>query len=1064
MAHRRGAAGGRARLMFNRIIRWSLQNRLLVVVGTVVFMGAGGWALGRMPIDVFPEFAPPQVIVQTEAPGFVPEDIEALITFPIESAVNGAPSVTAVRSASSAGLSVVTIVFALDTDIYTARQLVNERIQSVRDRFPPGTHAPVMLPVTSSVGWMIKYSLQSDTRSLMELRTLSDWEIRPRLLALGGVASVVAIGGEVKQYQVLLDPDRLRAYRLTAAEVRSALAGANVNAPGGFLVERGQEYAVTGLGRIASLDDVRSTVVKFAGGTPIYVRNVAEVQFGPEVKRGDGAFGRKNAVIGTVSKAYGADTQTTTRKVEQALREFRAHLPKDVELNTHVFRQADFIDSSIHNLGRALVEGAIIVTAILFLFLMNLRTAFITLVSIPASLLGGILTLHAFGIGINSMTLGGLAVAIGEVVDDAIIDVENVFRRLRLNRQSPNPAPAIDVVFQASSEIRNSVVYATLIVVIVFLPLFFLTGIEGRIFTPLGIAYIAAILASLAVTITTVPVLCYLLLGRRRKAPHEERESAFVRFLKARYRTVLRLSLLHFRWVIGIALVLVLAAAALLPFFGRSFLPEFHEGNFVIAMSTLPGTSLDESMRLGAKVREKLLGYKQVVSIAQRAGRSELDDDALPPYFSEFDVVLDYDRDPGVEPEELLERIRADLAAVPGAVFNVGQFISHRMDEIISGVRAQVAIKVYGPNLGVLHEKGREIFEILQRVPGAVDIQLEPQLNVPQLVIQVDRERASRYGLTIGDLAEDIETFLNGSTVSQVVEGQRAFDLFVRLRESARKDVDAIRNILVDADRGGSAKIPLRQVADVRLEDRPFFINREDAQRRIVVQCNVAGRDLQSLVAEARDKINRQVALPAGYFIQYGGQFESQQQATRILTVLGTFAVLGIFLMLHQAFGTTREALLVMFNLPLALIGGVVGVFLAGGDMSVASLIGFITLFGIATRNGIILVSHYNQLAAEGRPREHVVVEGSMDRLTPVLMTAATTALALLPILWGEASGKELQRPLAVVVLGGLFTSTFLNMVVVPTVYNRLEIWRERRAARRPEVTSPERTTLAARA
>jgi CzcA family heavy metal efflux pump len=1036
--------------MFDRIIHWSLRNRLLVVVGTVVFLCAGIYVLRGMPVDVFPEFAPPQVVVQTEAPGLAPEDVEALITFPIESAVNGTPGVAKVRSASSVGLSTVVIVFDWGTDIYTARQLVNERIGSVRDRFPPGTNAPLMLPITSAVGWMVKYSLQSDTRSLMDLRTISDWEIRPRLLALGGVASVVAIGGEVKQYQVLLDPVRLQAYRLTAEDVRTALAKSNTNAPGAFLTNHGQEYVVTGIGRIASLAELRDTVVKFVGGTPVYVHNIADVRFGAEIKRGDGAFGLRRAVIGTVSKAYGADTLATTYKVEDALRQIQASLPKDIDLNVHVFRQADFIESSIHNLKRALLEGAIIVTVILVLFLMNVRTAFISLVSIPASLLGGILTLHAFGIGINSMTLGGLAVAIGEVVDDAIIDVENVFRRLRLNRQLTPPAPAIDVVFKASSEIRNSVVYATFIVAIVFLPIFFLTGLEGRIFTPLGIAYIASILASLVVTLTTVPALCYLLLGHSKTAAGEERESALVRWLKARYHTVLRLSLGHVRWVLGLSLALLLGASALVPFFGRSFLPEFHEGNFIVVMSTLPGTSLDESMRLGRKVRERLLRYPQVVSIAQRAGRSELDEDAQPPNFSEFDLQLDYSRDAAVAPDELLRRIRADLASVPGALFNVGQFISHRMDEILSGVRAQVAIKLYGPDLNVLREKGQQILRVMRTVRGAVDLQLEPQINVPQLVIKVDRERASRYGLTVGDLADDIETLLNGVTVSQVVEGQRTFDLFVRLAESARNDVEAIRNVPIDvAGAAGPTKVPLRLVADVRLEERPYFINREDVQRRIVIQCNVAGRDLQGLIAEAQKKIAQKVALPPGYFLRYGGQFESQQEATRILTVLGGFAVVGIFLMLYQAFGTTREALLVMFNLPLALIGGVIGVFLAGRDMSVASLIGFITLFGIATRNGIILVSHYNQLTAEGKPRERVVMDGSMDRLTPVLMTAATAALGLLPILWGAPTGKELQRPLAVVVLGGLFTSTFLNLAVVPTVYNQIELWRERRATRR---------------
>ncbi|MEO6028326.1 MAG: efflux RND transporter permease subunit [Candidatus Binatia bacterium] len=1031
--------------MFNRIIHWSLRNRLVVVVGTVVFLCAGGWVLQHMSVDVFPEFAPPQVVVQTEAPGLAPEDVEALITFPVESAVNGTPGVESVRSASSVGLSTVVIVFEWGTDIYTARQLVGERTQSVRDRFPPGTNAPVMLPITSAVGWMVKYSLQSPTRPLMDLRTISDWEIRPRLLALGGVASVVSIGGDVKQYQVLLDPARLSAYGLTAEDIRTALTRSNVNAPGGFLTDHAQEYVVSAVGRITSLDDVRNTIVTVRDGTPVLLRNVATVQFGGEIKRGDGAFGLEPAVIGTVSKAYGADTLTTTYKVETALRSIQATLPKDITLNIEVFRQADFIESSIHNLSRALIEGAIIVTAILFLFLMNVRTAFITLVSIPASLLGGILTLHAFGIGINAMTLGGLAVAIGEVVDDAIIDVENVFRRLRLNRESPEPLPVIEVVFTASSEIRNSVVYATLIVVLVFLPIFFLTGLEGRIFAPLGIAYIASILASLVVTLTAVPALCSLLLGRERGGGHD-RESAVVRGLKRVYARVLHVTLRHVWSVVGLAVALFLGAAAMVPFFGRSFLPEFHEGNFIVVMSTLPGTSLEESMRLGRLVRERLVRYPQVVSIAQRAGRSELDEDAQPPNFSEFDLKLDYARDPSMPPEELLRRIRADLGDVPGALFNVGQFISHRMDEILSGVRAQVAIKLYGPDLTVLRAKGQEILKVMKTVPGVADLQVEPQIDVPQLVIRIDRARAARYGVKVGDLAEDIETFLNGVAVSQVVEGQRTFDLFVRLEESARGNVDAIRNILVDAGEPGR-KVPLRAVADLQLEPRPYFINRENVQRRIVVQCNVAGRDLQSLIAEAQSKIAAQVPLPPGYFLQYGGQFESQQAATRVLTALGSLAIVGIFLLLYQAFGNAREAVLVMFNLPLALIGGVVGVFLAGGDMSVASLIGFVTLFGIATRNGIILVSHYNQLTAEGLPLERVVVEGSMDRLTPVLMTATTAALGLLPLLWGDPTGKELQRPLAVVVLGGLFTSTFLNLAVVPTVYQQLERWRLRHTA-----------------
>ena len=1035
--------------MFNKLIQWSLKNRLLVVVGLVVFLVASTYVTRQMPVDVFPEFAPPQVVIQTESPGLAPEDVESLVTFPIESSVNGTPGVENVRSSSSVGLSTVTIVFRWGTDVYLARQLVNERIQSVSGRFPAGTQSPVMLPVTSAVGWLVKYSLESATRSPMELRTISDWQIRPRVLALGGVASVVAIGGEVKQYQVLLDPDRMRAYQVSVAEVRAALEQSNVNVPGAFLQAAGREYIVTGVARVQSLDDLRNTVVKFVKGVPIFIHNVADVEFGGEIKRGDGAFNLHRAVIGTVSKAYGADTLTTTYKVEAALGDIARQLPADVKLNFKVFRQADFIEGSIRNLNAALIEGGIIVTIVLIVFLMNVRASFISFVSMPASLLAGVMILKWFGVSLNSMTIGGLAIAIGEVVDDAIIGVENVFRRLRLNRESAQPEPTLDVVFKATSEVRNSVVYATWIVGIVFLPIFFLSGLEGRIFAPLGIAYLGSLLCSLFIAVTVTPALCYILLGNTRK---DLKESFVAHACKRLYARVLGLTLRHV-WPVVIAVVVLAGiAAALVPSFGRSFLPEFHEGNFIVAMTTLPGTSLDESMRLGDLVRKDLLKYPQVVSISQRAGRSELDDDAQPPNFSEFDVKLDYARDQGMPPDELLRRIRADLAGIPGTVFNVGQFIAHRMDEVQSGIRAQIAIKIYGDDLTVLRQKGRDVLKVMQGLSGVADLALEQQINVPQLIIKVDRVKAARYGIAVGELSATIETLLNGTAVSQVLEGRTTFDLVLRLAGPARRDVGAIRNLLVDAPalgRESGSKIPLRAVADVHFEDRPYFINRENVQRRIVVQCNVAGRDLNGLIAEAQKKISAQVRLPAGYFIEFGGQFQSQQEAQRVLTVFGLGAVVGIFLMLFQAFGTVREALLVMLNLPLALIGGVVAVYLTGGDLSVPAIIGFISLFGIASRNGVILVSHYNQLRAAGKSLHETVVEGSLDRLNPVLMTAATAALGLVPLLWGSPTGKELERPLAHVILGGLFTSTFLNMIVIPTLYNRFEEIRERRQAKK---------------
>ncbi len=1059
--------------MFNILIAWSLHNRLIVLAITLVLFVAGGYALQRMSVDVFPEFAPPQVVIQTEAPGMAPQDVETLITYPLESAINGSPGVTAVRSKTSVGLSTIVVVFDAGTDIYLDRQLVNERMQNVLDRLPASAKAPVMLPVTSAVGWLVKYALTSDTVSPEDLRTFSDWEIRPRILALGGIASVVSIGGEVKQYQVRLDPERLLAYRVSVEDVRKALEKANTNVPGAFLLKSGQELIVSGIGRITSLDDLEKTVIALRSGIPITIANVAEVALGGEIKRGDGAFGLENAVIGTVSKAYGADTLTTTYKVEKTLDEIRRRLPAGVEMDTQVFRQANFIEAAIRNLNRALLEGALIVIGVLFLFLMNWRASLITFLSMPASFAGGILVMHALGVGINSMTLGGMAIAIGEVVDDGIITVENVGRRLRLHRAAGSPGSTLGVVFDAVQEIRNSVVYATLIIVLIFLPIFFLEDLAGRIFSPLGVAYIASVSASLAIAVTVIPALCYMLMvrGAEKRRDEElkplargggeaaihashsrdsghETETRLVLWLKRHFERALQLSLRRFWWVIGVSAIALAAALSLLPFFGLSFLPEFREGNFIVAMTTLPGTSLDESMRLGGLVRESLLKYPQVVSLDQRAGRSELDEDAQPPNFSEFDVRLDFSKDPDTPADKLLEDIRGDLAQVPGAVFNVGQFIAHRFDEVESGVRAQVAIKIFGDKLSTLFQLGQQVRSVLQGIPGAVDINLEQQISIPQVNIRIDRQKAARYGINVGEVAEDVQVLLNGENVSSVLEGSRTFDLNLRLQHFSRNSVEAIRDILVDApalNTPAGGKVPLREVADIRVEDEPYSIGRESVRRMVVVGFNVQGRDLSAVIRDAQEQIAAKLKLEPGYYVEYGGQFESQRAANRTLLTFGILAICGAILLLYKAFGNFREALLVMFNLPLGMIGGIVALFLAGASLSVAAVIGFITLFGIATRNGIILVSHYNQLRALGKPLEEVVVQGTLDRLVPVLMTAATAALGLLPLLFGSPVGKELQVPLAQVVLGGLFTSTLLNMVVVPTVYNRVELWRERR-------------------
>ena len=1059
--------------MFNFIIAWSLHNRLLVLAVAATAFIAGYYVLNDMSVDVFPEFAPPQVVIQTEAPGLAPQDVEALITYPLESAINGTPAVDVVRSSSSVGLSTIVVVFQAGTDVYLDRQLVNERIQSVAGSLPAGSHVPVMLPVTSAVGWLVKYSLTSKTVSAMELRTIADWDIRPRLLAAGGIASATAMGGDVKQYQVRLDPQRLLAYKISAEEVRKALEGANLNVPGAFVQRGAEELIVGGQGRVVSLADLRRTVLTVRKGVPITLANVAEVGFGSEIKRGDAAFGMDHAVIGTISKIYGADTVTTTAKVESVLAGVKKDLPLGVEMNTEVFRQANFIEAAIYNLNVALLEGAFIVIAVLFVFLMNWRASFITFISMPMSFVGGLIVMHQLGVGINAMTLGGLAIAIGEVVDNGIVTVENVVRRLRLNRNAAHPAPPMEVVFDAVQEILNSVVYATLIVCMIFLPIFLLPGLAGRIFSPLGVSYIASVLASLAVAITAIPALCYFMLVRAEEKPpgetlrlhpmsagelrrhtdqpgeEHEHETRFVIGLKRRFRGLLAASVDHPFLVVGFAVTMLIGALALIPFFGRSFLPEFHEGNYIISMTTLPGTTLDESMRLGGQVRGAMLKYKQVVSIDQRAGRAELDEDAQPPNFSEFDVLLNFDKDPAMPAEELLRRIRADLANLPGVVFNVGQFIAHRMDEVQSGVRAQVAIKIFGSDLDKLYQLGQQVRAVVAGTEGTVDVSLEQQIRVPQVNIKVDRDRAARYGVGPGEILSDVELYLNGETVSRVLEGQRTFDLHARLIDQGRNRVSAIRDLLIDTPSLGSGgKLPLRALAEVSVQDEPYIINREAATRRVVVGFNVEGRDLGSVIGDVEGRVATSVKLPTGYFVEYGGQFQSQQQANRVLTGFGALAVFVALMLLYQAFGNFREALLVLINLPLAMIGGIVSLYLAGADMSVAAMIGFITLFGIASRNGIILVTHYNQLRREGRSLDEVVMQGTLDRLVPVLMTAATAALGLIPLLWGSPVGKELERPLAQVVLGGLVTSTFLNMVVIPTLYNLIERRREAATAR----------------
>jgi len=865
----------------------------------------------------------------------------------------------------------------------------------------------------------------------MELRSLADWVIRPRLLGVPGVAQVMIIGGDTKQYQVLVDPAKLRDYGLTLKEVSDAVGGANVNASGGFMERPDLEYFVRARGRVNTLDDLANSVVAVRNTTPILVKNVADVRIGPAIKRGDGSFNMHSDVVATVQKQPNANTLEVNAQVEAALAGLKSTLPDDVTIDTKAFQQAAFINRAVENVKQALLEGGLLVTVVLFLFLWNFRTTFISLTAIPLSLVTAVITMTYFGISVNTMTLGGLAIAIGELVDDAIIDVENVFRRLRLNAQSGMTESPATVIFKASSEIRSSIVFATLIIILVFMPLLNLGGFEGRMFTPLAFAYIASVAASLLVALTVTPALCYYLLGRSRLI-RETGDSALVRFLKRYYSKTLEWTLQHPFPIVAMSVLLLATAIMLFPLMGREFLPAFNEGALNINISLPPGTALQESNRIGRIVEETLHKTPEVVSTTRRTGRDELDEHAAGVNASEIEVVTkQLDRPQAA----IMEEVRQNLSQIPGITSEVGQPMSHRMDHLLSGTRAQIAIKLFGPDLVTLRNKAEDIRKVMGTVPGVVDLMVEPQVGVPQLQINMDRKQAAAVGIRAGDLAGTVDTAFNGEAVSQVLENQRTFDLVVRFNDAARKSAESIASTLIDTPTG--AKVPISQVASVQVDQGPNTINRENVQRRIIIQSNVAGRDLGSVINEIRQKIGHGVALPEGYFVQYGGQFEAQEEAARKIALMSVVAIAGIFLLLYLALHSGRLALLVMANLPLALIGGVIMVFVSGGTLSIASLVGFITLFGIATRNGIMLVTHYQHLAQqESVPFRQSIIQGSLERLSPILMTALVTGVGLIPLALGVGQpGKEIQQPMAVVILGGIVTSTFLNMIVIPPLY-----------------------------
>jgi CzcA family heavy metal efflux pump len=888
----------------------------------------------------------------------------------------------------------------------------------------------------------------------MDLRSLADWVVRPRLLGISGVSQVMIIGGETKQFQVLIDPANLADYNLTVDQVTDAVGKSNANASGGFLERPNEEFLIRGRARVYSTEDLADSVVGVRDGTPILLKNISTVQEGPALKRGDGSFNGQPAVVATIQKQPNANTLELTRQIEETLAGLKPTLPADVTIDTKAFQQADFINRAIGNVNRSLIEGGIMVTIVLFLFLWNFRTTFISLTAIPLSLVTAILVMSYFGITVNTMTLGGLAIAIGALVDDAIIDVENVFRRLKQNDHSPNPEPVIRVIFKASSEIRNSILFATLIIILVFLPLFSLSGFEGRMFAPLAFVYIISLTASLIVALTVTPVLCYYLLGHS-KLLHDERDSRLVAWLKRRYARILNWTLRHPYKIIGASAVMLLVAVLLFPFMGREFLPPFNEGALNINASLPPGASLQESNRIGSIIETALREVPEVVSTTRRTGRAELDEHAAGVNLSEIEVVTKEGDRPH---SEMMEEVRQKLARIPGVTGEVGQPISHRIDHLLSGTRAQIAIKLFGPDLATLRTKAGEIREAMATVPGIVDLLVEPQVGVPQVQINMNRQGAAAVGVSAESLAETVDTAFNGHVASQVLEEQKTYDVLVRFDDSARQSVETISKTLIDTPSGG--KVPIAQVADVRVDQGPNTINRENVQRRIIVQANVADRDLGGVIADVRTAIGQRVRLPQGYFVQYGGQFESQEKASRQILLFSIVAIAGIFLLLYIALKSMRSAFLVMANLPLALIGGVVMVFLSGGTLSIASLVGFITLFGIATRNGIMLISHYSHLMTEeGVGFRDAIVQGSMERLSPILMTALVTGVGLIPLALGVGEpGKEIQQPMAIVILGGIFTSTFLNMIVIPALY--LKYGRAEAYARSREV--PQGPELAA--
>lgn len=1020
--------------LLNGIIRFSLNNRMVILVIAALCLVAGIYSTMHTEVDVFPDLNAPTVVVMTEAEGMAPEEVERLVTFPIETAVNGATNVRRVRSSSATGFSIVNIEFDWGTDIYKARQIVSEKIAMVGADLPENVGNPTLGPQASILGELMIIGLTADTTSMQDLRTIADWTIRPRLLSTGGVAQVAVMGGDIKEYQILMDPGKMRRHGVSMDEVIYAVKGMNQNASGGTLYEYGNEYIVRGLLSTNDIDELKKAVVKTSeNGLPITLDAVADVRIGPKtpvlgVASNDG----KPAVLLTVTKQPNTNTLALTGRLDNALDELKANLPADVKINSQIFRQSRFIDSSINNVKKSLIEGAIFVIIVLFIFLMNWRTTIISLISIPLSIVFSLLAIRWMGLTINTMSLGGIAIAIGSLVDDSIVDVENVFKRLRQNREKPENEreSVIKVVYEASKEVRMPMLNSTLIIIASFLPLFFLSGMEGRMLKPLGITFIISLMASTLVALTVTPVLSSFLLGSQ-NSDKTGKEPTLVRWLKKYYEKALNWSVGHKKSLLfGVGALL---AAAVVMFFtlGGSFLPAFNEGSFTISISTVPGISLEESDRMGRTAEELLLSIPEIKTVGRKTGRAELDEHAFGVNSSEFECPFELGKKTR---KQLTEEVRQKLAVLPGVNIEIGGPISHRIDAMLSGTKANIAIKLFGSDLNKMYEIGQKIKTSISGVEGIADINVEQQVERPELNITPKREMLARYGISLPEFAEVVRVMMEGEVVSTVYEGNRSFDLTLKVNDDARSSIERISDLTIDT--GDGKKVPLSYVADIKSSAGPNTINRENVSRKLVVSCNATGGELAKAVGAIREKIAENIELPEGYHIEYGGQFESEERASKTIALVSIFSIFIIFMLLYGEFKNISQSLVVLLNLPLALIGGVFAIFFTDGILSIPAIIGFISLFGIATRNGMLLIDRYNMLASEGHSREEAVMIGSLDRLNPILMTAITSALALLPLaLGGDLPGNEIQSPMAKVILGGLFSSTLLNGFVVPVIY-----------------------------